>query len=144
MCVGTEGWTTLPFAIVHAIGSKRWNDPQRDSDGTRILISRFRPRGVARANETWSEWHRELSPSEGLHAAYYGKLGIEITWEQYRATFLEEMHAQQMHLEALALRMQRGEQITLLCSNACTDPARCHRTLVIALVHALINDGIPR
>lgn len=120
------------------IGSKRWNDPARDDDGTRILIARFRPRGVAKANETWVEWHRELSPSEGLHAAYYGKLGVEITWDQYRTKFLEQMRGQEMHIEALARRVLRGEKLTLLCSNACIDPARCHRTLVIELVHDLI------
>jgi uncharacterized protein YeaO (DUF488 family) len=116
------------------IGSKRWNDPVHDDDGTRILVSRFRPRGVAKEKETWHEWHRELSPSEPLHAAYYGKLGVAITWEQYRRKFLEEMEQQTMHIDALALRVQRGERITLLCSNACTDASKCHRTLVIGLV----------
>ena len=123
------------------IGSKRWNDPPRSSDGTRILVARFRPRGVVKADETWVEWHRELSPSPALHAAYYGKLGIEITWEQYQSTFLQQMRAQQMHIEALALRVGRGEKITLLCSSACTDAARCHRTLVIALVNGVVNGG---
>jgi len=116
------------------IGSKRWNDPIDDDDGTRILISRFRPRGVARAKETWSEWHRELSPSEPLHAAFYGKLGAEITFAQYEARFLEEMATQQGWIDALAARVKKGERLTLLCSSACTDPRVCHRTLVIALV----------
>ncbi len=116
------------------IGSKRWNDPAHDDDGTRILVSRFRPRGVAKAYEAWVEWHRELSPSEPLHAAYYGKLGVAITWEQYRSKFLEEMQQQTMHIDALALRVERGERITLLCSNACADATKCHRTLVIGLV----------
>ena len=120
------------------IGSKRWNDPVDDDDGTRILIARFRPRGVAKHKETWSEWHRELAPSEPLHAAYYGKLGVAITWEQYRTKFLAEMQAQTMHIDALALRVQRGERVTLLCSNACTNAAKCHRTLVIALVRDAI------
>ena len=29
-----------------------------------------------------------------------------------------------------------GETVTLLCSSACTDPARCHRTLLASLVTA--------
>jgi hypothetical protein len=36
-------------------------------------------------------------------------------------------------IDELARRIVRGERITLLCSSACTDPARRHRTL-IALV----------
>lgn len=123
------------------IGSKRWNDPvDVAADGTRILISRFRPRGVPKAKETWVEWHRELAPSEPLHAAYYGKLGAPITWEQYRARFLEEMEqTATMHIEALADRVRRGERITLLCSSACTDASRCHRTLVIQMVERLLE-----
>jgi uncharacterized protein YeaO (DUF488 family) len=115
------------------IGSKRWNDPVGD-DGTRILISRYRPRGVPKSAETWSEWHKELAPSEGLHAAWYGKLGIELSFERYREAFLVEMQARQGWIDELARRIVRGERITLLCSSACTDPARCHRTLVIELV----------
>lgn len=124
------------------IGSKRWNDPVDVDDGTRILIARFRPRGVARGNETWSEWHRELSPSEPLHAAWYGKLGVTITFEQYEARFLEEMREQQGWIDELARRVRAGhgasagpgEKITLLCSSACVDPARCHRTLIKRLI----------
>lgn len=123
------------------IGSKRWNDPVSDEDGTRILVSRFRPRGVSKAKETWDEWHRELAPSEPLHAAYYGKLGVEITFDQYRGRFLEEMRVQQGWIEQLARRVARGERLTLLCSSACTDPARCHRTLVIELVERALNQA---
>ena len=120
------------------LGSKRWNDPVGDDDGTRILISRYRPRGVKKTAETWTEWHRELAPSEPLHAAYYGKFDVAITFEQYRTKFLAEMEPQRHHIEELARRVRRGERITLLCSSACTDPARCHRTLIIALVEAAL------
>jgi hypothetical protein len=39
-----------------------------------------------------------------------------------------------MHLRALAAKVAKGEPITLLCSSACTDEARCHRTIVRDLV----------
>lgn len=121
------------------IGSKRWNDPVSDDDGTRILICLFRPRGVPKARERWNEWHRELAPSEPLHAAYYGKLGPPITFEQYRRRFLEEMKNREGWIEQLARRVQRGERITLLCSSACTDPSTCHRTLVIELIEKALD-----
>ena len=122
-----------------SITGKRWNDPVTSSDGTRILVSRFRPRGVKKEAETWTEWHKELSPSEPLHAAYYGKLGAPITFEQYRVKFLEEMRAVDGYIDELARRVGRGERITLLCSSACTDPAKCHRTLLIELVEARLT-----
>ncbi len=121
------------------LGSKRWNDPIDDDDGTRILIARFRPRGLAKGKETWSEWHRELSPSEPLHAAWYGKLGVTITFEQYERSFLTEMREQQGWIDELARRLKRGESLTLLCSSACVDPAHCHRTLIKRLVEEALT-----
>jgi hypothetical protein len=36
----------------------------------------------------------------------------------------------------LAARARGGETVTLLCSSACVDPARCHRTLLKELIDA--------
>lgn len=116
--------------------TKRWNDPREPSDGYRLLICRYRPRGVARADETWDAWCKALAPSEALHAAAYGKDGPPIDFEDYRRRFREEMQRQQYWIEGFADHLRRGETITLLCSSACTDPARCHRTLVKELIEA--------
>lgn len=123
------------------IGSKRWNDPVSDDDGTRILVSLFRPRGVPKSGESWDEWHRELAPSKPLHAAWYGKLGIELSFEQYRKRFLEEMKVKDGFIEELARRVARSERITLLCSSACTDARHCHRTLLIELIDGELRRG---
>jgi len=37
-------------------------------------------------------------------------------------------------IAALGARVAAGETITLLCSSACTDTQRCHRTLLQGLV----------
>jgi uncharacterized protein YeaO (DUF488 family) len=34
------------------IQTRRWNDPAEEGDGTRILITRYRPRGVKKSEET--------------------------------------------------------------------------------------------
>jgi hypothetical protein len=39
-------------------------------------------------------------------------------------------------IRALGDRVAAGETVVLLCSSACTDPARCHRTLLAGLVEA--------
>jgi uncharacterized protein YeaO (DUF488 family) len=116
--------------------TRRWNDPARPDDGRRILISRYRPRGLPRGEETWDEWWPELGPSPALHAAYYGKLGPAIDDAEYRARFLREMEDARARfaLRALAGHLEAGETVTLLCSSACTDEARCHRAIVRALV----------
>jgi uncharacterized protein YeaO (DUF488 family) len=114
--------------------TRRWNDPPEPGDGFRLLICRFRPRGVATAEETWDEWWPRLGPSRELHAAFYGKTGDAIGWEEYRARYLAEMKTQWIGIAGLAKRHVAGEMITLLCSSACDDAAHCHRTLLAGLI----------
>jgi hypothetical protein len=44
------------------------------------------------------------------------------------------MKGQRKAITTLAARVAKGETITLLCSSACTDPERCHGSLLKALV----------
>lgn len=116
------------------VGHKRWNDPPEPSDGTRILVCRYRPRGVKKEVEPWNEWWPALAPSAELHADAYGKTGAPINWDEYRLRYLSEMAAQDYLLRGLRARARSGEAMTLLCSSACTDPERCHRTLLRSLI----------
>ncbi len=119
-----------------AIRTKRWNDPVEHDDGFRLLICRYRPRGVRREDETWDAWEPALGPSRQLHADFYGKQGPPIGWPEYRRRYLHEMRAQRELIDDLAARVHGGETITLLCSSACTDAARCHRTLLKQLIES--------
>jgi len=116
------------------VRTRRWNDPAQRDDGLRLLICRYRPRGVKKEAETWDNWRPELGPSRELHAAFYGKHGPPITWGEYRRRFLREMQAQADLIAALAKLHRKGKTITLLCSSACTDEQRCHRTLLRGLI----------
>lgn len=116
------------------IKTKRWDDPTEPDDGTRILVCRYRPRGVAKADETWTEWRPELGPSKALHAAAYGKGGTHATWETYRRSYLREMAGQPAAIDSLAARVRQGEAITLLCSSSCDRESRCHRSLLRELI----------
>ena len=42
-------------------------------------------------------------------------------------------------LEGFAKKLERGETLTLLCSSACVDETRCHRTLVKRLIEAIAD-----
>jgi uncharacterized protein YeaO (DUF488 family) len=116
--------------------TKRWNDPAEPGDGHRLLVCRVRPRGVARARETWDDWWPDLGPSRALLDDFHGKRGAPIDWQTYRGRYLDEMGraAQLWRIRDLARRVAAGETITLLCSSACTDPDRCHRTLLAGLI----------
>jgi uncharacterized protein YeaO (DUF488 family) len=113
--------------------TKRWNDPADAGDGYRLLICRIRPRGVAKATQPWDDWWPELGPSRALLDAFHGKgRAAPLPWDEYARQYLEEMQAPAAiwRIRALARRLHEGETITLLCSSACVEPARCHRTLL--------------
>ena len=114
--------------------TKRWDDPREPDDGLRILITRYRPRGLKKADETWEFWWKELAPSAELLGDFHGKQGPAITWEDYRPRYLSEMELQRAKIESLARHVLRGEALTLLCSSACTNPLQCHRTLLEKLI----------
>ena len=116
------------------IKTKRWNDDQEPDDGFRLLICRYRPRALKKADETWHAWYSDLGPSKELHADFYGKHGPPIDWKAYRRRYLQEMKAQKDKIAELARRVSAGETITLLCSSACVDAEHCHRTLLKKLI----------
>jgi uncharacterized protein YeaO (DUF488 family) len=116
------------------IRTRRWNDPAQAGDGARILVCRYRPRGVKKTDETWDEWVPDLGPSRALHAEVYSENGLP--WNEYRRRYLEEMKQPKpaFFLRALRERVASGESITLLCSSACSDENRCHRSLLKTLI----------
>jgi uncharacterized protein YeaO (DUF488 family) len=118
------------------VRTKRWNDSREPEDGVRLLVCRYRPRGVPDARAPWDEWCKELGPSPALHAAAYGKGQPAISFSEYRVRYLAEMEQGRaaFFLRALRARVAAGQAVTLLCSSACTDENRCHRTLLKELV----------
>ena len=76
---------------------------------------------------------RRVVDVKGLAAAY-GKNGLQISWDTYRAAYVREMKSQQAAIAELAARIKAGETITLLCSSQCTRESRCHRSLLKELI----------
>jgi uncharacterized protein YeaO (DUF488 family) len=116
------------------IRTRRWNDPERKGEGLRVLVCRYRPRGLRTEDETWDLWVPDLGPSRELHADLYGKHGPPIGWREFRRRYLAEMRDRREALEQVATSLRAGKGVTLLCSSACHDPARCHRTLLAKLL----------
>jgi uncharacterized protein YeaO (DUF488 family) len=114
--------------------TKRWNEPIEPDDGLRILVCRFRPRGVRKEAEPWDLWLPNLGPSRELLAAFQGKSGEPLPWKEFARRYRAEMKAERDVLRSFAERLRLGERMTLLCSSSCLDPARCHRSLLGALL----------
>jgi uncharacterized protein YeaO (DUF488 family) len=117
----------------------RWNElgPAEgrvpDNTGFRLLVTRFRPRGVKKAAETWDAWMPELAPSAKLVEDFRKH---DLPWDEYRERYLAEMEAQTYRIRGLAGRVASGETVTLLCSSTCFDESHCHRSLLAELVRS--------
>ena len=118
------------------VKTRRWNDPREEDDGLRLLVTRYRPRGVGKAEETWDEWRPELGPDKELHAAVYTDRSSPIPWPQYRRRYLEQQRRNADLIASLAARARAGETITLLCSSACVRESRCHRSILKELMES--------
>ena len=121
------------------IRTRRWDDPKEEGDGLRILVTRYRPRGLAKADETLDVWMPDLGPSKELHAAVYGKIGSGISWDSYFARYRAEMRNQRDEIAVLAKKVETGETITLLCSSQCDRESRCHRSALKDLIEKAIT-----
>jgi uncharacterized protein YeaO (DUF488 family) len=120
-----------------ALKTKRWNDPREDDDGARVLVCRYRPRGVRKVDETWDLWYPQLGPSKELHRAVWPKTGSAIPWPAYRKRYIAEQKENAELIAELARREGAGETITLLCSSACERESRCHRSILRELIEAV-------
>lgn len=113
----------------------RWRDltvktkcifqPAEPSDGHRVLITRFYPRGIHRSH--FDDWVFALSPSSQLLFQY--KEG-KVSWDAFKTSFLVQLRNEVEGLEAIdALHdWSRHHDITLLCYEKSGQP--CHRHLV--------------
>lgn len=104
-------------------------DPIEDTDGIRILITRYHPRGVKK--ERYKQWIRELSPSSDLLMEY--KKG-KTDWGKFVFRLVRELSTNIDSREAiLSLNdLMKYEVITLLCYERDRDP--CHRHIVADLI----------
>lgn len=91
---------------------KRVYDKPLKRDGFRILVDRFWPRGVTKADAAIDEWAKELAPSNILrnwfdHDPYY--------WEQFRKKYKAELK-QNKELNEFIERHRNRKVITLIYS----------------------------
>ena len=114
-----------PTALLH---TKSVYDSAEPADGRRVLVTRYWPRGVARA--AVDEYASALAPSrELLHAFKDGAMD----WDAFRERYLVEMSAPAARAEIARLAEgAASEPLTLLC--VCREESRCHRSLLRELV----------
>lgn len=89
---------------------KRAYLPALRSDGTRILIDRLWPRGVAKSDAAIDRWIKNVAPSTALRKWF----GHDATrWPEFRRRYAAELRARPADLRALRA-LARAKTVTLV------------------------------
>ena len=99
-------------------------DPKSSTDGLRVLVMRYWPRGIERSKVDL--WLKDLGTGKELIKAW--KSG-KVTWPEFRRQYLAELKDEnkQNMISNLTRKAELGK-VTLLCS--CRDPTKCHRVVL--------------
>src|SRR5262245_61692522 len=91
---------------------KRVYDEPGASDGTRILVDRLWPRGIAKARARIDLWLKDIAPSHELRKRFHGK---PEDWDAFRAAYFAELEGDVAQAAAQELRaLLRKGPVTLL------------------------------
>jgi uncharacterized protein YeaO (DUF488 family) len=93
-----------------SIRIKRVYDPPARNEGTRILVDRLWPRGLAKAELKLDGWAKELAPSHALRR-WYGHQPEHFA--EFRRRYLAELEGERERLDELRAAV-RGRTVTLL------------------------------
>ena len=86
------------------IRTKSVYDLADKSDGDRILVSRYWPRGISKVRLKLTEWLKLLAPSKDLLSDW--KMNT-ITWHDYVHRYHSEMESNSELIKTLAIRVRK-------------------------------------
>ena len=108
-------------ASLKKIHIKRIYEPPKASDGTRILVDRLWPRGVAREEARIDAWIKDVAPRDALRRWYSHD---PEKWPEFRARYIAELKHNPAVIELQGMA-PKSKTVTLLfaakdnlCNNA--------------------------
>jgi uncharacterized protein YeaO (DUF488 family) len=111
------------------VRTKSIYSPKEESDGVRILVPRYHPRGIKKTH--YDLWDKRLAPSKELLTDWkQGKLSEKAYTERIIAEMKKE--ESQQALKSIA-EVSKSETITLLCIEK-EDGSFCHRHILKRLI----------
>ena len=93
-----------------AIRMKRVYEAPAASDGTRILVDRLWPRGIAKAKAKVDLWLKEIAPSDKLRRRFHGH---PEDWDEFRTAYAAELKQAKEAVKELRGHLRKGT-VTLL------------------------------
>jgi uncharacterized protein YeaO (DUF488 family) len=112
------------------IKSKSIYDPKKESDGTRVLLTQFYPRGVKKTD--FDLWLRGASPEAILLREYQNKI---IDWRSFSTKFRRQLGSSMAAKEAMKqlVELSRNRDVTILCYEK--EGENCHRNIVKSITN---------
>ena len=89
---------------------KRAYDPPAPSDGLRVLVDRFWPRGLNKQTAKVDDWMKEIAPSEGLQQWLENQ---PVTWMEFERHYHGELEKRKELTDRLLSKAEAG-MVTLL------------------------------
>lgn len=89
---------------------KRIYEAPAASDGTRILVDRLWPRGIAKDKAKIDLWLKEIAPSDALRRRFHGH---PEDWDAFRAAYATELKQAGEPVKTLRGHLRKGP-VTLL------------------------------
>jgi uncharacterized protein YeaO (DUF488 family) len=120
-----------------SLRSKSIYEAKEKSDGVRVLITRFYPRGIKKSH--FDLWLRHASPEPALLKKYKSN---QIDWKEFSRDFRKQMRNSEeskKEIQELVELLGREKDVTLLCYEK--EGLNCHRYLVKAIVENKIKRG---
>ena len=96
--------------MAKTIKLKRVYEAPAASDGTRILVDRLWPRGIAKAKAKIDLWLKEIAPSDALRKRFHGH---PEDWDAFRAAYAAELKQAGEAVKSLRGHLRKGP-VTLL------------------------------
>lgn len=112
---GVHSWLIRPRKCPMKIQLKRAYEPALKSDGTRVLVDRLWPRGLAKAKAKIDLWLKEIAPSTELRKWFHAAVK-DADWKEFRLRYQAELKDHAADLELLRSKA-RHAPVTLIYSS---------------------------
>lgn len=89
---------------------KRAYEPEKSSDGKRILVERLWPRGLSKEDAHIDLWYKNIAPSTELRKWYSHELE---RWTSFKQKYIEELKANPEAVSELC-QLCKGKKITFI------------------------------
>ena len=96
--------------MTRTIKLKRIYDAPEAGDGTRILVDRLWPRGIAKAKAKIDLWLKDIAPSDALRKRFHGH---PEDWDDFRKAYAAELKQADEAVKILRGYLRKGP-VTLL------------------------------